>query len=252
MWKALIIDDEKPVRIAISKLGKWSHFQIKPPLMASNGKEALSVMREIHPDLVFVDMSMPIMDGITFLRSASKESPDSRFIVISGYDEFSYAQQAIRYGVIDYLLKPIVEKNLNHAIQRAIESICPDFSPLDEEKEETNLDSDTVTTIIHDYIDKHYSTNIKTSQFADRYFFSKEHLTRQFKARYHCGIYEYVLQVRMERARELLLNPDIKIQDIATRVGYSDNNYFSKAFRTYYGVSPTAFRQEQLSPRSHP
>ena len=63
MWKALIIDDEKPVRIAISKLGKWSHFQIEPPLMAANGKEALAVMREVHPDLVFVDMSMPIMDG---------------------------------------------------------------------------------------------------------------------------------------------------------------------------------------------
>ena len=98
---------------------------------------------------------------------------------------------------------------------------------------------------IHDYIDKHYSTNIKISQFADKYFFSKEYLTRQFKARYHCGIYEYVLQVRMERARDLLLNPDIKIQDIAQRVGYTDNNYFSKAFRTYYGISPTAFRQEQ-------
>ena len=81
--------------------------------------------------------------------------------------------------------------------------------------------------------------------FADKYFFSKEYLTRQFKARYHCGIYEYVLQVRMERARELLLDPGIKIQDISQRVGYSDNNYFSKAFRTYYGISPTAFRQER-------
>ena len=244
MWKALIIDDEKPVRIAISKLGKWSHFQIEPPLMASNGKEALTIMREIHPDLVFVDMSMPIMDGIALLKTASAEFPDSCFIIISGYDDFSYAQQAIRYGVMDYLLKPIVETDLNTAIQRAVESLCPGFTPADARKEETNLDSDTVTTIIHDYIDNHYSSNIKISQFADKYFFSKEYLTRQFKARYHCGIYEYVLQVRMERARELLLNPEIKIQEIAQRVGYADNNYFSKAFRTYYGISPTAFQQE--------
>ena len=197
----MIIDDEKPVRIAISKLGKWSHFQIEPPLMASNGKEALTIMREIHPDLVFVDMSMPIMDGIAFLKTASAELPDSRFIIISGYDDFSYAQQAIRYGVLDYLLKPIVETDLNTAIQRAVESLCPGFTPADARKEETNLDSDTVTTIIHDYIDNHYSSNIKISQFADKYFFSKEYLTRQFKARYHCDIYEYVLQVRMERAR---------------------------------------------------
>lgn len=78
MWKTLIIDDEKPVRIAISKLGKWSHFQIEPPLMAFNGKEALTIMREIHPDLVFVDMSMPIMDGIdisTITIAATIRSP---------------------------------------------------------------------------------------------------------------------------------------------------------------------------------
>ena len=156
-------------------------------------------------------MSMPIMDGIAFLKTASAEFPDSRFIIISGYDDFSYAQQAIRYGVMDYLLKPIVETDLNTAIQRAVESLCPGFTPADARKEETNLDSDTVTTIIHDYIDNHYSSNIKISQFADKYFFSKEYLTRQFKARYHCDIYEYVLQVRMERARELLLNPEIKI-----------------------------------------
>lgn len=243
MYKALIIDDEKPVRIAVSKLGKWSRFCIEPPLMAANGKEALATMREVHPDIVFVDMHMPIMNGSEFLKEASEEFPDTRFIIISGYDDFTYAQQAIRYGAVDYLLKPVVEKDLNEAILRTMQAICPGFVPLDEEEEETNLDTDTVIHIIHDYIDKNYSQNIKISMFSDKYFFSKEYLTRQFKAKYHCGIYEYVLQVRMERARELLLNPEIKIQDIAQRIGYTDNNYFSKAFRTYYGVSPSAFRQ---------
>lgn len=245
MYKALIVDDEKPVRIAISKLGKWAHFQIEPPLMAANGKEALATMREVQPDIVFVDMNMPIMNGCEFLKTASEEFPNTRFIVISGYDDFFYAQQAIRYGAVDYLLKPIVEEDLNEAILRTLQNLSPGFTPASEEHEETNLDSDTVIEIIHDYIDKNYSQNIKISMFSDKYFFSKEYLTRQFKARYHCGIYEYVLQVRMERARELLLDPDIKIQDISQRVGYSDNNYFSKAFRTYYGISPSAFRQEK-------
>lgn len=244
MYKALIVDDEKPVRIAISKLGKWSQFQIDPPLMAANGSEALTLMRDVHPQIVFVDMNMPVINGTEFLKIASEEFPESRFIVISGYDEFSYAQHAIRCGALDYLLKPIVEKDLNAAIEKAVHSIGLNSASNTEKKEETNLDADTVVTIIHDYIDKNYHTNIKISQFADQYFFSKEYLTRQFKARYHCGIYEYVLQVRMEHARDLLLNPEIKIQDIAQKVGYADNHYFSKAFRTYYGVAPSAFRQE--------
>ena len=59
MYKALIVDDEKPVRIAISKLGHWNHYHIKLPEMTSNGQEALSVMREIRPDLVFVPQNFP-------------------------------------------------------------------------------------------------------------------------------------------------------------------------------------------------
>lgn len=243
MYKALIVDDEKPARIAISKLGKWSRFQIEPPLMAANGREALTVMREVRPEIVFVDMNMPILSGPEFLRLASAEFPGTCFIVISGYDEFAYAQQALRCGALDYLLKPIEEEPLNAALLRAVRLLRPGFDPDSAKPEETGLDPDTVVTVIHDYIEKHYSQTIKISMFADKYFFSKEYLIRQFKGKYHCGIYEYVLQVRMARAKELLADPDIKIQEVAKRVGYTDHNYFSKAFRTYFGISPTEFRQ---------
>ena len=244
MYRAIIIDDEKPVRIAVSKLGHWAAFQIEePPVMAANGKEAIRTMRELHPHLAFVDMNMPVMNGSQFLQQAAAEFPDTRFIVISGYDEFSYAQQAIRCGAVDYLLKPIIEEDLNQAILHAMQSIDPSFAPLPQDRCSAPPDSDAVIDIIRDYIDKNYTENIKISMFADRYFFSREYLSKQFKSRYGCGIYEYVLQVRMERAKELLLDPDIKIQDIAQRIGYTDNNYFSKAVRNYYGISPSVFRQ---------
>lgn len=78
-----------------------------------------------------------------------------------------------------------------------------------------------------------------------RYFFSKEYLSRLFKQRHGANIYEYLQQVRMSRAKELLLNPDMKVKDIAQRTGFEEKSYFSKAFRTYFGVSPTAFRAEK-------
>ena len=110
MYKALIIDDEKPVQIAIQKLGHWRQYHMDPPQLAVNGKDGLSAMREFHPDIVFVDMNMPVMDGASFLMKASQEFPASQYIVVSGYDQFSYAQQAIRYGACEYLLKPVVEE----------------------------------------------------------------------------------------------------------------------------------------------
>ena len=89
MYRSLIIDDEKPVQIAISKLGHFSYYGIESPHYAINGKDGLSAMREFHPDIVFVDMSMPVMDGCTFLQKAHQEFPNSQYIVVSGYDDFS-------------------------------------------------------------------------------------------------------------------------------------------------------------------
>lgn len=243
-WKSLIIDDERPVQIAVSKLGHWKKYNIEPPLTADNGHEGLLAMREMHPNVVFVDMQMPVMDGISFLQQASSEFPDAKFIIISGYDDFAYAQQAIRYGAIDYLLKPIVASDLDSAIQKAVLSIDPDFTLYENTSDiEEDVTPDEVIEIIKTYIEKNYSQNISLAMFADKYFFSKEYLSKLFKVKYSCGIYEYAQNIRMERAAELLRNPAIKIQDISKRLGYTDNNYFSKAFRNFYGMTPTRYRE---------
>ena len=240
--KALIIDDERPVRIAISKLGKWGKYHIEQPYQVENGKEALISMYELHPSLVFVDMQMPVMGGTEFLEKASCEFPDTAFIVISGYDDFGYAKAAIQYGVVEYLLKPIVEEELNSAIEKAVKKIHPSAlenvgsAPSDKSAED-------VVEIIKDRIEHDYSQNIRITDFANKYFFSKEYLSKLFKARYSQGIYEYLLNVRMERAAELLRNPDIKILDISVRTGFSDKNYFSKAFKNFHGVTPTEYRK---------
>ncbi|WP_180270795.1 response regulator transcription factor [Sporanaerobium hydrogeniformans] len=241
MYRALIIDDEKPVRIAISKLGAWRQLHIEPPEMTSNGKEGLCTMRELKPHLVFVDMNMPIMDGCSFLNVASKEFPTSQFIVISGYDDFLYTQHAIRYGVCDYLLKPIVAEELNAAIRHAILKINP-HETFNTQVEHEAITSDEIITNIKNYIDSNYCTNIKITDFEEKYFFSVEYLTKLFRQKYGCTMYEYVVQLRMERAIELLAHAEIKIVDISERLGYTDNHYFSKVFRRYYGVSPSQYR----------
>jgi two-component system response regulator YesN len=95
---------------------------------------------------------------------------------------------------------------------------------------------------IKEYIDKNYSREITLSVFADRYYLSKEYLSKLFKEEFGYNIYEYVLKVRMEQARELLSEPAVKVLTVAERLGYRDNNYFSRAFKTYYGISPTEYR----------
>jgi len=92
------------------------------------------------------------------------------------------------------------------------------------------------------YIDNHYFENIKISMFTDKYFLSREYLMKLFKGQFGYGIHEYVQKVRMDKAKNLLNDPGLKIQDISEMLGYKDKNYFSKAFRNYYECSPSEYR----------
>ena len=241
----LIIDDEKPVHAAIIALGKWRDLKVQTPFSAYNGKDGLSCMRELHPDLVFLDMNMPIMNGISFLKIASEEFPDAKFIVVSGYDDFNYAHAAIKGGAIEYLLKPIAEEELNHAIAMAVEGLQLSNREHDTLLSETQeISPIEIIDDIKDYVTKNYCDDITVSMFSEKYFVSKEYLSKLFKKKHGCGIYEYALNLRMSRAKELLLDQNMQIQQIAERLGYSNSNYFSKAFKNYYQLSPSEFREK--------
>jgi len=248
MYKVLIIDDEKPVGTAITALGKWDTFGIKkPPATALNGEEGMSAMRELSPDIVFVDMQMPIMNGAQFLKLASQEFPDVKYIVVSGHDDFNYAQAAIKNGALDYLLKPIVAEELNEALEKAVIllNLERNITTVETAKTADDISPDEVIDIIKGDIEKNYCKEIKISMFSKKYYFSKEYLSKLFKKKYGFGIYEYALHLRMKRAKELLMGDALQIQEISDRLGYSNNNYFSKAFKNYYGLSPSEFRDKQ-------
>ncbi|MNW58556.1 Xylose operon regulatory protein [compost metagenome] len=99
---------------------------------------------------------------------------------------------------------------------------------------------------IKEYIDSHYFEDIKISMFTEKYFLSREYLMKLFKQQYGFGIHEYVQKVRMDKAQKLLDDPALKIQDISEMLGYKDKNYFSKAFRNYYSISPSEYRNKTV------
>lgn len=251
MYKALIVDDEKHVMQAIEALGEWEKYSIMKPFYASNGADGLVAMREISPEIVFVDMKMPVMDGTEFLKLVRAEFTKTQYIVISGYNEFELARAALRYNVIDYLLKPINEEDLNGSIEKAIANIEKSSSGVSKsissnKEPEQPISSKYITKTIKQYIDENYCKEITLSMFSDKYHFSKEYLTKIFKERYNCGIYEYALNMKMSRAKELLQNADIPINEISLRLGYSNSNYFSKAFKNFHGYSPSEYREQIL------
>lgn len=113
----VLVADEKVCQL-ICKLIHWEELEMKLVGTASNGIGSLQMIEAEHPDLVLTDIRMPGYDGMELLKRARIQNPDMEFIIISGYSHFEYAQTAIRYGVSDYILKPVNEEALNATLQK--------------------------------------------------------------------------------------------------------------------------------------
>lgn len=110
MLKTFLVEDEVVVRETIKKMIPWEEYGFCLVGEAADGEMALPLIRKTKPDLLITDIKMPFMDGLTLARMVKKDIPDIRIVILSGYDDFNYAKQAIGIGVEDYLLKPITKK----------------------------------------------------------------------------------------------------------------------------------------------
>ena len=115
--RILIVEDEIKIRMGISRLIS-AHTQHTVVGEAKNGKEGLEMINRFHPELVISDIRMPVMDGLEMLQESVKMGNNCHFVILSGYSEFEYAQTAIRYGVDDYLLKPLAPEDVTQLLDK--------------------------------------------------------------------------------------------------------------------------------------
>lgn len=120
MLKMIIADDERIIRETISTIINWDQYGIKLIGLCSNGIEAYDMIMDESPDLVITDIRMPGMSGLELIGRISQTDLTTQFILLSGYGEFEYAKQAMKYGVRHYLLKPCNEQQIIAAVQESI------------------------------------------------------------------------------------------------------------------------------------
>lgn len=113
----LIADDEASIRNGLSRAINWNEMDMRVVGTVANGIEALVLLATCSVDIIITDIRMPECDGLELIRQAKEIKPDCRFIIVSGYDDFKYAQTAIRYGVCSYLIKPIKKAELMDELQ---------------------------------------------------------------------------------------------------------------------------------------
>jgi two-component system response regulator YesN len=121
--KIMIADDEEHIRLGIAEGFDWKALGLEVAALAADGKEALALALHHQPDIILLDINMPHMNGLEFMKLAKNQLPRTVFIILSGYDEFEYAQEAIALGVSEYLLKPISPRELSESLEKAMERV---------------------------------------------------------------------------------------------------------------------------------
>ena len=231
MTKVLIVDDESPVREAVKLLGEWERFGVKAVLEAKNGLEAKALIEQERPALILSDIQMPHCDGIELMEWVHDHASSSKLVVLTGYDEYSYMRRAIQYGSFDYLLKPIDPDVLNDTLSRALAGVMTESS------------EDPIAQI-GTYIEQHFAEELSLQGMSERFYLSREYISRRFKQQYGVNLSEYVLTIRMNEAKRLLETSRQRIYEVAQAVGFSDDKYFRKVFKKHVGVTPNEFREQ--------
>lgn len=216
---------------------------------ADDGKTALELIEKLSPDVLVTDIRMPVMDGLELLRITSSKYPGIKKIVISGYDDFKYAQQALKYEALDYLLKPLKAEELLEAFSRVRISLDAHRGAIKQNllqlKDDYSYSPEEIAHLVEAYIKENYTQEINLDLISQNFNFNSSYLSKIFTKHIGENPSKYLISLRINKARQLLLNNrGLSVKDIGELVGYPNQFYFSRIFKIVVGKSPAGYREE--------
>lgn len=252
----MLAEDDDFIRNAMAYLYPWTAWQCQICASAENGRQGIELIRREKPDIVITDVRMPLVDGIRMLEETC--DMDYEAIVVSAYDEFSYAKDAMRRGVQDYVLKPIEEDELADAVTRCIERIeekrrLRAVAERNEEHDGSGFPLPERQVNYHvrkalTFIEDHFAEKMMLSDVCDALGISATHLNDLLKEHTGHTFNDLLMRYRIHRAIRLINSTHHKIYEISAMVGIPDYQYFSTVFKKLTGCSPREYskRSEEL------
>ena len=247
----LIVEDNADVTRYIAALLKDEYRLI----FSRNGSEGLEKAEEYMPDLILTDIMMPEMDGYELCHRVRKSNILNHIpiIIITAKSEDSDRIQGLNAGADAYLLKPFNADELNIRISKLLEQrrlLREKYGNALREGNEHKIeilppDKEfllILTNIIHTQL-----SNLALDSLADKFCMSQSQLNRKIKSITGLSSLAYLLHIRMEWARQMLLSADISVGEIAEKCGFSDQSHFTRTFKQRYGTTPTQYRNNSKS-----
>lgn len=239
--RVFLIDDEPWALIYLQRIIKWEENGFLVEHSFEDPEEALKAVISEEPDIVFVDIRMPRMDGLTLIRRAIEKGVLCRFVIVSGFAEFEYAQEALRLGVVDdYCLKPVEQEKLAALLGRLRKS-C---QPCEEEWKIPNTDNPVFRDMLV-YMHDHYQEKLVLKELAESFHLNANYCCALFNKETGDSFSKYLTKIRMREAMKLLRQGRMSVEEIAASCGIQDYSYFNKVFKKYTGKTPGQYRKEK-------
>lgn len=268
MYKVAIIDDEPLIVEGLSKTMAWEKWDCQVAGYAYDGREGMELIRSKRPDIIITDINMPKMDGLKMIAGIKSEFPDMQLIILTGYREFEYARRAIELGVSRFLLKPSKMNELEEAMEAVTKRLAQVdmfadapagdktegndirrndvgqddiFSKGVEETENNEANSFIVKNAL-EYIRENSQEKLRLTDVADQVYVSQWHLSKLLNKHTGKTFSDILNGARMDKSKELLKDPSLRICDVAEMVGFQDLAHFSRVFKKMEGMSANEYR----------
>ena len=268
MFKVLVIDDEEIIREGLIKTLDWNSMNCEVAGEAEDGDEGLKAVESMKPDIVLTDIRMPGIDGLEMISAIRERKHDCKIIIITGFRQFEYAQEAVKLGAFRFLLKPVKTEELIAYIKEAINELkrkrsaekqynnmvkkvksyygleASSSSPGQQSEAEPGNSSTYLVNMAVSYMKEHFSEDLDLKTIADELYVSTWHLSKTIKKETGSTFVNILNEIRVEEAKKLLNDPRYKVYEIAEAVGFSDVPYFTRLFKKVTGVTPIDFKNK--------
>lgn len=239
--RVLLVDDEIMIREGFKHLFDWEAHDCQVVGEAADGMEAMNQIDALQPDIVIMDINIPIMNGLKVIQCSRMKHPEIAFVIVSGYDDFSYCREALRLKITDYILKPVNYEEFGACIDNLKIALFRQQLP----QEETQGEERPIMTITR-YLQEHLNEDISLSILAEEFHLSAQYISQLFKSEIGVNFLAYLTNIRMERAKKLLLSTALSIGEISEQLGFGDYRVFTKVFKKSEGVTPSQYRRDFL------
>jgi two-component system response regulator YesN len=245
--RLLIVDDEPIILRGLRHMVERARTVFSEIRTASDAYQALDVINDFTPDLVITDIQMPEMDGLEFITQARQRHP-CRFVILTGYDLFDYARQALRLHVNDFLLKPVQHPELVEVLNRTALEILEEHKRAPAAPGEGDAAGPAGSTAVRKfwaYVQSHFMFDISLDDVASHLKLHPNYVCAIIKKETGKTFLQLLQSIRIEKAKDLLLHPDeLTIEQVAKSVGYENARNFYKVFKELEGTTPGEFRAQ--------